>query len=73
LDFFRREWNFNFQKIRTTREPFQMLRETERLAVRDAHGFKQAVTKQKPAVSQWHKGFRFGQNFSVQKNEHAYF
>ena len=48
--FLRREGKADFQKIGAARQPFEMLRPTERFAVIDGYGLKHPVAVQETAV-----------------------
>jgi hypothetical protein len=70
LNFLRRERQLDFQKFRAARQPFEMLRQPERPAIRHADRFKQAVAQQETPVVQGNHRFGFRHKFSVEKNNH---
>ena len=75
-EFFQRLWcerQIDFQKVRAARQPIQMFREPEWLSMDDAHCFKQAVAQQKAAVVHRDHGLRFGDEFTIEENNHAFF
>ena len=72
LQFLRRERRFDFQKIRAARHAFQMLGQTERPAVHDAHGLKQPVAIHETAVVDRNDSFGFGHKMAIEKNGHVF-
>ena len=55
----------DFEKVRATRQPFEVLRPAEWFAVIDGDGFEDAVAKQKTAVGYGHRRLFFRHKLPV--------
>ena len=61
----------DFEEIRAARQPFQMLRPTERLAVIDGDGFKHPVAIAETAVGDRHGRLFLRNQLTIEQDKHS--